>query len=581
MDSKTVKRKNIAEGLTALAIVLLLSYVGQYAYFRWDLTSEKRYTLSPTTLELLDSLEDGVFVRIYLDGPDLPLGFKRLRDAAVETLEEFRLRSDRRVDYEVVDPLATADPRVREQAIQELVEKGIVPIDLQERTQQGNSQMIAVPGASLFYQGKELGINLIKNQTGLDAEQNLNNSIQSLEYEFTNAIRKVAADSLLKVALLTGHGELTDKELAYAYLTLSEYYTVERLRLTDRALPQLREFAVAIVAKPRQPFSPGEKFVLDQYLMGGGKLMFFVDGVNISMDSLFNQPASLALSNDIELHDLLFEYGARVNPDLVQDFQCLPIGLTVPGRDGQPQIQMFPWSYFPLVTRHNAGHPVTKYLNPARMEFASSVDTVGRDPLVRKTVLMRSSAFSRQSVAPVEVGLQQVRESAEQSNFRHADLVLGVLLEGQFESAFANRATSQYPAHDGQPLLRSPTTQVLVVGDGDFLRNEVSPQGQPYPLGFDRPSQQEFGGNAEFLANAVNYCCDDQGLMAIRSRELKLRLLNRARVDQEKLFWQALNIAGPLLFLLAFGLWQHYWRRRRFARAGEALGPESQAPKTE
>lgn len=561
------KRQSILQLILSLLIVILIVYISNFLFMRFDLTSEKRYTLSEHTKQLLKTTNDDIYIKIYLEGDDLPPGFKKLQQAVKEMLDEFRIYAQNDLDYEFINPSESADKKIRNQTYRDLYQKGINPIDLKERDDEGKvSQKIIFPGAIFIYKGREIPVNLVKNQKGTQAVNNLNNSIATLEYELTNAIRKAIVEKPPVVAFLQGHGEIPEKNMIDAANILREYYQVV-VGTIDEKIGSLDAFQAVVIAGPTKKFSEKDKFVLDQYLMQGGKILWLIDGVKASMDSL-KPPlnATVAIDNSIGLDDQLFKYGVRVNHDLILDLQCAPIGLTMAGASGKPQIQPFPWYYFPLVIS-KSNHPVTRYLNMIKTQFASTVDTVGKSPKVKKTVLLKTSQNSKSVIIPHHIAFEIINQDLKQIGFGNKALPLAVLIEGEFESIFKNRPTDKLTNGTNHQLItESKPTRMIVVGDGDIIKNDISPKGEVMPLGFDRIAQQTFAGNKEFILNAVNYLCNDAGLMNLRTRELKVRILDKNKIKDTQYIWQIVNILVPIIFIIIFGIFINLVRKRKYAK---------------
>ncbi len=562
-NSNSLKQNNFLSLLTFIIVVFLLIYISSFVFFRIDLTSEKRYTLSQSTIDLLKKNKEGIYIKIYLDGEGLPPGFKQLQRSIREILDEFGVYSGNNLNYEFINPSENPDKEVRKQIFTQLSEKGILPIDLNDKDSEGKvSQQIIFPGALLIYNAKEVPINFLKNTKGQTAEQNLNNSIQSLEYEFTNALRKLIADESQKIAFIQGHGELHEYELVDITRTLTEYYEVQTGVLGGK-LGILDYFKAIIIANPTKPFSEEDKFVIDQYIMNGGKAIWLVDGVNASMDSLATAPSALAMATEYNISDQLFKYGARVNPTLLMDLTCAPIGLTSRANSNQG-IELFPWLYYPEIRSDNK-HFITKYLNSIKTQFASTVDTVGDSPEIKRTILLKSSKFAREAHVPVRLSLEIIGKQPDPNAFNKPNLPVAVLLEGKFESLYKNRNISHLANQIPNFKTQSKETKIIVVGDGDIARNEVASNGEVFPLGYDRNSGLKYEGNKEFLLNAVNYLCGDSALMKLRMRELQLRLLDKQRIQEERTKWQVINVLMPILIILIFAFALFFIRKRKYS----------------
>lgn len=559
-----LKYKQILQ-LVAAFLGIIIANVGSQFYFgRFDLTEEKRYTLSDHTKTVLHQIPDKVYLKIYLSGDDLPIGFKKMNRAIDELLDEFQVYAGAKLEYEFINPSESASKKVRMGMYEELNKKGVVSvISNQSQKEDQASQKVVYPGAIILYKGKELVVNLLKNHNRSvpDSEDNIKNSIQTLEYEFINALHKLFIEKKQRIAFIEGHGELSEPELIDISTRLSERYSVERGAVGGK-IGVLSPFKVVIVAGPVNEFPEADKIVLDQYLMQGGKIVWLIDGTHVVLDSLRFKPFTLAMPAKTNLSQMLYSYGARINPDVVQDYQSSFIKLaTGQETSQQAQYNFFPWYFSPLLVTDNS-HVINKYLDLIKLDFASSVDTVGSSLAIKRSVLLTSSAHTKTGYAPVEVNLEHVLKPQQKTNFQSGEKSMAVLLEGQFESFYKNRP--QYTQGLKNFLSASKPTAMIVVGDGDIIRNDLSPDGNPFPLGFDRNTGKIFEGNRDFIINAINYLADDKGLMQLRNREMKLRILDKEKVAAQKSVWQIFNSAVPILIIVFFGLIINYVRKRNF-----------------
>lgn len=568
MDRKKIKKQNIIKLLVLLAIVIIVNYITSFVILRLDMTSEGRYTLSNPTKKLLSELDDMVYVKVYLEGDDLPVGFKRMRRALNDLLEEFNYHSRKEISFRFINPSENPDKKVRFGLYKELFDKGLIPIESNEVSDEGKtSQKMVFPGVVVIYKGKDIGVSLLKNDPRYpaDSEDNINNSIQSMEYELTNAIRKLSQDKKQSIAFLEGQNELDEYQVMDITTVLSEYYEVKR-GIMNGMPGILDEFSAVIIAKPQKKFSENDKLVIDQYIMQGGKVLWLLDGAIVNMDSLRTLPVTVAMPLDLGIEDQLFRYGVRLNPGLLQDVRCAPVGMTRQGTDGKPRIELFPWPNYPLILSDNS-HEINKYLDLLRMEFSTTLDTVGSSPKVRKTILLHSSDKSKFDYAPVQVSLENINMPIDESGFKSGKLPVAVLLEGKFESNFKNRLLQDMVIQKENIIEESKITKMIVVSDGDVPKNVISSKGEVYPIGFDINSRRTFNGNKEFLLNAINYLCDDEGLMSIRLREIKMRLLNKAKISNDKTFWKTMNTLVPVIIVLLFGFVAHYYRKRKYTKS--------------
>ncbi len=564
---KQIKQQNILGFIISLAIILLINYIVSFVHFRIDLTAEKRYTLTDQTKELLKNLDDIVYFKVYLDG-DLPAGFSRLRNSTKELLDEFRVYGNDNIHYEFINPSELKDKTARDELYRDLYKKGLDPTNMKEKDEEGKtSQKIIFPGTVVTFQSKELAVNLLKNNISMPPEVNLNNSIQDLEYEFVRIIKKLSTEKTPKIGFIEGHGELSDIQVADITNALFDFYSVKRVKIAAN-LDALKDFDVIVIAQPDTLFDEKDKFIIDQFIMNGGKSLWLIDAVKIDLDSLAYTNATIGMVNYTNIEDQLFKYGVRVNPVLVQDLQCavIPINTAVVG--APPQFAPSAWYYFPLIAPPSS-HMITKNLNLLKSEFANTIDTVGEGLNIKKTILLYSSQYSKTISAPARVSLDIMKYEPDKRMFSSPYLPMAVLLEGEFESLFKNRITPDIAFNKDIGFKEySVPTKMIVVADGDMIRNlyrKENGQITPYPLGFDRYTGQTYG-NKEFILNAINYLCDDSGLLSLRAREIKLRLLDKAKIMDEKFKWQLINTILPIAFIIAFGIVIGIYRKRKYAK---------------
>jgi ABC-2 type transport system permease protein len=578
-NRKNIRRNSFVQLAIGLAIILLLNIIGSFAFYRVDLTAEKRYTLAPSTRKMLKGLKDVVYFKVYLEG-DFPAGFKRLQNETREMLNQFRAYSDN-IQYEFIDPAKGKDKKDIEAMYSQLAQSGLNPTDLQVREDAGMTRKIIFPGALVSYHSKEMPLDLLLTQVGRPPDEVLNNSVQGLEFGLCNVIRKLTETSKPKIAFIEGHGELSSEYTASVEEALKEYYEVDHVRIDGRlsALTQRTQrgkdstdfsfknkYKAIIIAKPDSAFPKNErdKFIIDQFIMHGGKALWLVDPVKAEMDSLQKQDKTIALTNDLNLDDLFFNYGVRLNSNLVVDMNSLPIPVVIDRKGNQ---KMIPWIFFPVLVPTSA-NPIVRNLNAIKTEFVSSIDTLDT-PGITKTILLTTSRYSRVLNTPVMISLSFLYQQPDISQFNQPYQPVAVLLEGEFPSLFLNRVPPEIAeAPQVGFLAKSPKTQMIVVADGDVIKNQLQPGTKgpvPLPLGYDKYTGQQFG-NKDFILNAMNYLCDDSGLLSVRSREVKLRQLDAARVDAERTKWQLINTLVPILLVLAFAVVQGYLRKRKYAR---------------
>ncbi len=537
--------------------------MGSFIYTRLDLTTEKRYTLSEPTLKMLKNLDDIVYFKIYLEG-EFPAGFRVLRNRTKEMLEEFRAVSGNNIQYQFIDPNANPDKKQRQQLYRELFKAGLQPTNLETNNREGEKQQIIFPGALVSFKGQSGAVQLLKSRMGTAPEVMLNNSVQDLEYELANAIRKLSKPQKPIIAFLGGHQELDSLQTYDIFKTLQEYYDVVRDSI-DHRLGRLNRYKCVIIAKPLKPWDDKDKFVLDQYLMRGGKILWLLDPVFASMDSLKLQPTTIAMPIDLNLQDMLFDYGIRINTDVIQDLQAAPIPITTGMIGNQPQMKFFPWFYFPIFFPEG-NHPIVHNLNGIKGEFASTIDTLSFKG-IKRTVLLQSSKYSRIQKTPTRISLNTLGIPPDESQFNRPKLTTGILLEGVFQSSFDGHIPSTIAeSKEINFLAQSIPTSQIIISDGDIIRNGVNTKNGSFTaLGYDRYTQRDYG-NKNFILNCINYLCDDSGLITARAREIKLRLLDRKRIEKERTYWQFINIGLPILLITLLGITLTYRRKRKYGR---------------
>ncbi len=570
---KSAASRDIVQLVLSLSIVLCLAWLGSVFFFRIDLTSEKRHTLTENTTEFLQDLDELIYVKVYLKG-EYPAMFKQLEMATREKLQEMRAYSNGNLEFEFIDPTNVEDKTIREENYRKLVDSGLQYTTLQIREKSGVSERIIFPAAEITYRGETLPLQLLKSQERIPNIEMINNSINNLEYEFMNVFYQLKQTEKPKVAFLQGHGELDRMEtgdLANALEAFYEVYYVEldgQLSALTRSVGETTYrqniYDALIIAKPTQPFDERDKFILDQFIMRGGKVIWLIDAMTASMDSLERSDLTMALSMDLNLDDQLFRYGVRINKNLLIDRSCAPIGIMTGPMGNQQQMEYFPWYFKPLIISES-NHPVVSNLDPIAMEFVSSIDTLARQG-VRKNILLTTSPYTRIFRSPVRVSLNIVRIDPDFGNNTSPHQPVAALLEGTFESAFKNRLPPQVTdAAEIGFMEDSDPTSMLVVADGDLARNRVNrARGQIYPLGFDRYVGRKVYGNREFLVNAVNYMLGDASLISIRSRTVTLRPLDAERLSAERGQWQVVNISLPVFMVIILGVVQYFIRKRKY-----------------
>ena len=563
--SKSKSRKFTVLKKAALALLglLLVNLVADKFYKRLDLTKEGRYTLSESTKKLLSKVNDNVYVTIFLDG-ELPLEYKRLKSATRDMLNEYRLESSNAVTFDFEDILEDKEVTEKEDILKEVFQKGIRIERPELKPDEAASEKFIIPGGVVFYKGQEYPLNLMKREFGKPIEEEINSSIELLEYEIGNVLRKCIAGKGIKIAFSAGHGELNEINTADISNELSGFYSLSRISLNLEDSNCYKMFAKDVVDNPDKPFSEPEKFVLDQYIMNGGKVIWLVEELEAEMDSVAKYGQVLTRNHKHNLGDMLFHYGVKVKPTLIQDLQShgIPAINQQTNRPG-----FWPWIFYPLFNSIN-DNPVSKNLENVWGRYCSSLDTTATTKL-SKTVLLRSSPRSRLAHNPVLISLDLLKVKPNSQNFRNGNQIAAVLVDGEF--------TSPYKFRDGVkrafdiPFKESiASNAMIVIGDGDLISNQVSSDGQVYPLGYDKYGSKQFGtpvefANKKFFLNCVDYLCDDTNLIEVRSREIVLRLLDKGKIKSDKLYWQSLNTVLPILIIIFFGLANAFYRKRRWS----------------
>jgi ABC-2 type transport system permease protein len=561
------KRRDIMSLFVLLGIVVLVNFIGSVYFKRFDLTSEKRYTLAESTKTLLQNLDDEVYFKVYFDG-DFNPSFTRLRNEAKEILDEFRAYSGNQIQYEFIVPGDGMSADEKTSLEKQLYEKGLVPEPIFEKNKDKTSQTLIWPGAVVSHKGKEAIWKIFSRQDNTDFETSVNNSVKELEYSLTNTIRKLKRSKRQEVTFIDGHYELDTLRTYDLARSLSEYYDVNRTAILGK-LGALDQSDAIIIAKPDSAFSVADQYIIDQYIMKGGKVLWLVDPVGINMDTLLMKGYSLGLSNPLNLDNMLFKYGVRLNPVLLQDFQCSVIPMNVGFKKGQPNFKLFPWPFSPLVLP-DVNHPIVKNLDLIKFDYVSSLDTISAKG-IKKTILLSTSRYTKTLPTPVRIFYSSVQIPPKESQFMNSYIPVACLLEGEFTSFAENRLPTIFLNDTNfnkknKFIEKGKYTKMIVVADGDIARNDFNRnERKPYPLGYDKFSNRQYA-NKTFLLNCVNYLLDDEGMLQLRSREVTLRLLDKKKITTQRSKWQMTNVLLPVALLIAFGLIQFFLRKRKFAK---------------
>lgn len=575
---KGKKARDIIELLISIAVVIVIGIIAQFISLRADLTTEKRYTLTDATKEMVGNLEDGIYVKVYLEG-DLPAELLRLRNATRELLEELKAHSPAAIDYEFIDPSASPDVETREEIYAQLEKEGLRYSSMQTMDGGTAKEHIFFPGAIITYRNKTAPVQLLKTRMRIPDANMVNRSINNLEYEFSLAMRQLMRKEKASIAFLQGHGEAGELQLADITAALEEQYLVEAVEINgqlnalsfkpEQSRYRLNRYDMLIVADPDSAFSEKDQLILDQFIMNGGKVIWCVDAMNPRLDSLRTNQKSIATPLRTGLDRMLFTYGVRLNKNIVLDRSCAFIEIFTTPFGNQRKLERKPWYFEPVIIPRSK-HPIATNIDPIHTKFISSMDLIDVDS-VRRTVLLSTSPFSRVRNNPVDISLNVVDLEEAYWNNPEPNMPVAVLLEGKFTSAFADRFkpfNEQVVKTEMGFRSSSRTNSMLVISDGDLIQNRVDPQrGNYYMLGYDRYARQKIYGNREFLINAVDYLLDDKSLISVRSRNIVLRKLNEKRIVDEEQKWKVLNMALPIVIVLLFGGAMWTYRKRRFSKA--------------
>ena len=567
---------------TALLIVLVLFINILSSFINWnvDLTADKKYSFVKASNTIINSLDDKLFIKVYLQG-DFPAEFKKLQKSTEDLLKRFKAIGNKNIDFEYINPNNVANDIEKLALFKQLVKLKLSPTDLEIKKDGKQVNQIIFPGAIIYYKDKQSAVNFLKQSPGETPGSNINTSIEGLEYEFVSAIEHLTKNRLTKIAFLEGNGELSEQQvydITESVLddnfNLSYYYKVDRFNIKEfaidsttmlpdlsRQLALLNTYKAIIIAKPTIPFNNLDKLLIDQYIMQGGKVLWLVDGVKASMDSLQNKSGTfIATKNVLNIEDQLLRYGVRINANLIEDLRSTKIPIITGYSNNKPQQSYFSWPYSALLVS-NSNHPISKGLDGIKCEFVSSIDTIKNN--IRKTILLHSSKESRLNPAPSKISLGILENPPTTNSYNKEFLSIAILLEGEFESVFKNKLVQKNKQI--QFIEKSVSTKMIVVSDGDMIANDLSNSGGIYPLGYDKNIKFTYPGNKHFLINAVQYLCGDNALSHLKVKELGLRMLDKKKIQKNKLIIQLINIALPILLLLIFALFFVRYKKRKYA----------------
>jgi gliding-associated putative ABC transporter substrate-binding component GldG len=561
-----VMKENKSKALKQLGIVFLaiivINLISNFFFKRFDLTQDKRYTLSETTLNIIESVDSPLYIEVYLEG-NFPPEFKRLQNETKQLLEEFTAYNSN-IIFNLKNPIEKEETRVEK--MKEFYAKGMQPLSITVEDKGKQSQEVVFPWAQATYGDKFTKIALLKNLMGASTEQKVISSVQHLEFGFAEAINKVSKEKQKKIAVIKGNGELIEPFMADFLKTVKESYYIGPFTLDSVAkqptqtLEALKKYDLAVIAKPTEAFTEEEKQVLDQYIMNGGKTLWLVDVISADMDSLYNETGTiLAAQRELNLTDMFFKYGIRMNPLLIKDEYATPIKLATGNQGSETQMQEYTWKFAPFIYPTST-NPIVKNMEGIKFEFASPIEILKND--IKKTVLLSSSEYSKTIGTPSPISLDMVTEETTPEEYEGKGLLpVAVLMEGKFKSAYQNRIL---PFKDNSFQATGKENKMIVISDGDVVKNQMD-KGVPLELGFDKWTNQLYG-NKEFLMNCVNYLLDDNGLINIRSKDVDLPLLNKEEVYKNYTAAQLITVGLPIVILAIFGFLFTFLRKRKYSR---------------
>ena len=557
--------KDIKTLVIGSLVLLSVNVFSSFWNDRFDLTQDKRYTLSKAAIETIATIDSPMYIDVFLSG-DLPPEFRKLQLETEQILEEFSSKNPNLI-FSFIDP--KADSKEQTAIQQQMADFGLRGAQVETMQNGKLSTEIVYPWALAYYNDQTTPIPLLKNQLGATTEERVTSSIQNLEYAFADGFSKLTRPKSRKIAVLKGNAELEDVYLVDFLKTLGDYYYIGQFTLDSVAinpqntLNELNKYDLLIAAQPQIPFSDSEKYVLDQFTMNGGASLWLVDATIQRLDSVSGNAYAFGL--DLNMNDFFFKYGLRVNPNLVKDVYAAPIALAS-GEQSEAQYSRYPWMYSPLSSSAN-NHPIVTNIEAVKFDYASGIDTLPN--AIDKTVLLSTSPLSKIIGVPVEIDINKeipnnlsiINEGPNPDEYNAGEIPLAVLLEGEFTSMYTNRIKPfKYENNKDKGL----KTKMVVVSDGDVIKNQLD-RGRPLELGFDKWTNA-FYGNKEFLLNSVNYLLDDGGLINIRSKEIVIPFLDQQKTVEKRGTWQLLNLLMPLVLLAIFGVLFQFYRKHKYAR---------------
>ncbi|WP_333600251.1 gliding motility-associated ABC transporter substrate-binding protein GldG [Flavobacterium sp.] len=558
-------KNNFKKILTTVFIIVVLNLAGHFVFKRFDLTADKRYTLSQTSLNIVSEVKEPLYIDVFLEG-EFPGEFKKLQTETQQLLEEFKSQNSN-IIFQFVNPLEDEDQK--DKTMQSFIERDMTPVNVTVNDKGQQTQEMVFPWAVATCGNRSVKVPLLKNMMGASTAEKVVSSVQHLEYAFANAINTVSKTKQKKVAVIKGNGELHDILIADFVKSVRDNYFIGTFTLDSVAkspnetLKYLNKYDLAVIAKPTEAFTEEEKEVLDQYVLNGGKTLWLVDQVNMEMDSLYNQNGSnLAFPRDLNLNDMFFKYGFRLRPDLIYDVQNTPIALATGEQGSATQYTQYPWFFSPMIyPSEKTKHPIVSNLDGIKFQFTSPIEPLKND--IKKTVLLHSSPYSKLVGTPAEISLKMVSDRPEQKDFVNTgDFPVALLLEGQFRSTYENRVL---PFKESSFKNVGKDTKMIVISDGDVIKNQLDKNFQPLELGYDKWTNNLYA-NKEFMMNCVNYLLDDNGLINIRSKEVDLPILDKEKVYAKYTYSQVITVAVPIVILLVFGVVFTILRKRKYSK---------------
>ncbi len=547
--------KILKNNIILILSIIALNILGFWVYVRADLTADKRYSISESSKNLLKNLNDEVIIKVYLDGDGLPGGFERLKRAVKETLVEFKYFGKNNIDYQFINPYDGSEEE-RNTIFKQLVEKGMQPTNIFAKEDGKKVENLVFPYATIWYQNKEVPVLLLKANLAQDSQTKLNQSYENVEYELAIAIQKLTNTTKKKLGLLSEFTNLQPINFAGLINTLQEYYDL--YIIDSKKSPSFAGLDALIVPKPDKPVDDSTKAKIDQYIMNGGRVLFFVDGLkvdSVGLEGSFAQPL------DVNLDDMLFKYGVRINKNIVKDgLNAAIIPMVVGNMGDKPNIQPMPYRYFPLINNFS-NSLITKNIDMVYTKFTASIDPVNGNDGLKKTPLLQTSQYTKVLNAPALITYNEARTDTDETEYQGGVKTVAYLIEGTFKSILQKSFTNS------EIKTTSVPTKILVCSDGDIIVNEIDRKtGNPYPMGFDRFSQHQYG-NQDFVINTLNYLLDEQGLLTAKSKSVGLRPLDKLKVNNQKTKWQLINIVLPLILLLIFGFLRFYYVKNKYTQA--------------